>query len=73
MSTNANFKQVKLGQRFRWDQGVGVKIRPCVLDGQMRNAVLITPSPEHMKDRLKQSDYWTIGNIPVTLLEETEK
>jgi hypothetical protein len=54
----ANFKNVKVGERFKTVEGrTYVKIKACWINGEMRNAVCI-----------EFGNYFLIGNGAVTIL-----
>ena len=68
--TNANFKEVKIGQRFKSETGTFVKIKVCYIDGQMRNAIRYEV-PSGASDSFPMG-LWTIGNKAVSVLSNDE-
>lgn len=69
--TQANFKNVRVGQRFVYMMGVYVRLRNCTVHNERVNAVMID-------DKLKSTNantpslYRQFGNVAVSILEDDE-
>lgn len=68
----ANFKNVKVGQRFISLHGLFAKIRPCSIKGEMKNAVLVEDGLKGTNANPLPTGYWNFGNVAVSILEDDE-
>lgn len=62
--TNTNFKNIKVGERFKTELGVFVKMKPAhIRGGHLRNAAMIERANPTEETTLRT--YFNFGNVAV--------